>query len=157
MVVDGSKPLLLLRVHEQDKPSDVVVTISFHHPRKGTFTQVFDVRGDDTLQSVRDHLECIDEHNYWNALPDWQYERPTYPPAFFFIENTFYVDKRSIRDYSEEIARWLAKTSSRITRSETATPSITDAASSGNMSGATSRTTMDTKLKVCCRMLLYCI
>eukprot|EP00041_Stephanoeca_diplocostata_P021344 m.495859 g.495859 ORF g.495859 m.495859 type:complete len:373 (-) comp21803_c0_seq1:2940-4058(-) len=132
---------------DQEICDDVVITISCHHPRKGTFTQVFDVRGDDTLQSVRDQLECIDEHNYWNAMPSWQYERPTYPPAFFFIENIFYVDKRSARDYSEEYARWLAEVRARVGGLETGTPSIMNAASSENVPSAATRCTMDTKLK----------
>eukprot|EP01129_Flabellula_baltica_P007532 TRINITY_DN2944_c0_g1_i1.p1 TRINITY_DN2944_c0_g1~~TRINITY_DN2944_c0_g1_i1.p1 ORF type:complete len:365 (-),score=80.99 TRINITY_DN2944_c0_g1_i1:607-1626(-) len=80
-------------------PEELIITVSFYHPKKSKKMQGFRVLGSQLLTQLRDRLYC---------LSDLVLNGPKVHSGFFFIEDVFYNDGRDPEnlDYSDQIIKW---------------------------------------------------
>eukprot|EP01100_Stratorugosa_tubuloviscum_P005139 TRINITY_DN2335_c0_g1_i2.p1 TRINITY_DN2335_c0_g1~~TRINITY_DN2335_c0_g1_i2.p1 ORF type:complete len:485 (+),score=169.70 TRINITY_DN2335_c0_g1_i2:64-1455(+) len=111
---------------EQVDSSEIIVSISFHHPKTHKKQQEFLVLGSQPLFIVRDMFYCILDHlpmlNSKDAIEanpiTFENTRSTRHSGYFLIENTFYTDLRhpDAIDYSQSILQWVEENKTNLHR-----------------------------------------
>jgi hypothetical protein len=79
--------------------NEVVLKVSIYHPEKNIKTQEFLVLGSQKLTELRDKLYCLADNMPFSK---------EVCSSYFYIENTFYNDMRSVSaiEYSQNVIEW---------------------------------------------------
>lgn len=118
-VEEGSEPAFLI--------PEAIITVTYGRanswrcasdPARQSATRSLHVITQNTLAQFRDSIQCVRDYEIpgdFSLNPDdaktAQPAREIFPSGMFFIEDTFYIDKRTLKaqDYSASIIEWLRK------------------------------------------------
>ncbi|XP_053962290.1 snRNA-activating protein complex subunit 3 [Anastrepha ludens] len=104
--------------------NDIIVKVRIYRParvvhtgqslEKPVFSEEFECLGSNYLSDLRDKISCVCKKKRFFDIsnnPNAELPVKTTDPAYFFINNTFYNDRRNSdnADYSEVIRNWAKK------------------------------------------------